>query len=95
MVVNPPEIYVSTSDDIMSIININIENIVCLSICIFIFSRLLSAIISLYNFIPLTDNASIAGMYIMLWNSIVDTINIIPLPVPSVAIIEDIVYPML
>lgn len=51
--------------------------------------------ISLYNFIPLTDSASIAGMYIILWNNIVDAINISPFPVPRVAIIEDIVYPML
>ena len=53
-------------EDIINIMNINIENIVCFNICIFIFSLLLSAIISLYNFIPLTDSASIAGMYIML-----------------------------
>ena len=44
--------YVSIIDEIASIANITSENIVCLIISIFIFSRLLSFIIDLYNFIP-------------------------------------------
>ena len=56
------EINISITDAITNIINIIVENTVCLNISIFTFSFVLSFIIDLYNLIPLTANAKIAGM---------------------------------
>ena len=51
-----------SDEDINNKISIKIENMVCFNICNFMFSRLLSSIINLYSFIPLTLSVSIVGM---------------------------------
>ena len=56
------ETKISITDEIIKTINIINENTVCLNISILTFSFVLSLIIDLYNFIPLTANASIAGI---------------------------------
>ena len=56
------DIYVSIKDDNIKSISIISEKIVCLTISIFTFSLLLSFIIDLYNFNPLTANANIHGI---------------------------------
>ena len=66
------------------------ENMECLQISSFIFSFLLSFIIDLYNLIPLTARANIAGINIMLCKSNVSIEKIMPFP-PKVAIIDAIV----
>lgn len=75
-------------------LNIN-ENIVCLSISIFIFSLVLSFIIDLYSLIPLIANANNTGINIIFCKSIDEKINFAPLFAPSVAIMLDILYPRL
>lgn len=72
-------------------IAINAENIVCLNISTFMFSFLLSFMIDLYNFIPLTPSANTHGMYIIFCNNNDAMQNQIPLNIGNVIIIEDIV----
>ena len=67
----------------ISKININIENIVCLNISNFIFSLPLSFIIELCNFIPLTASARIAGINMIFCNKIVEAKNNKPFPCPA------------
>ena len=76
--------YVSTKVPIIMAIPKITENIVCRNNSIFIFSRLLSFIIDLYNRIPLTDIASKHGIYIRFCNSIEHIENIAPFKFPKV-----------
>lgn len=57
------------------------------------FSFLLSCIMDLYSFIPLTANATVQGIAIIFFNNIVDKKRIIPLLVPNIYIIEEVVNP--
>lgn len=83
------DIYTSINDEMTNKINIKIENIVCLNTSILIFSFLLSCIMDLYNFIPLTASAIVHGITIIFLKNIVERNKIIPLPVPNTYIIED------
>lgn len=74
-------------------INITNENIVCLNISNFIFSLLLSFVIDLYNFIPLTAIANIAGINNILGNKKFTNEKIVPLVIPSMVTDTAIVYP--
>lgn len=65
-------------------ISIKNEKIVCLMISNFIFSTLRSCMIALYNLAPLTPNAMIHGIDIMLCNNSVDKEKMIPLLKPKV-----------
>ena len=47
----------------------------------------------LYSFIPLTANATVQGIAIIFFNNIVDKKRIIPLLVPNIYIIEEVVNP--
>lgn len=85
--------YVSTSDAINSIILTIVQNNVCLSISSFMLSCLLSFIIDLYSFIPLIAIIKILGINIIFCNNIAERINIVPLFIPSVATILEILYP--
>lgn len=85
------DMYVSTKDEAISKININVEKIVCLTISNLIFSFLLSFIIELYNFTPLTANANVPGITIKFCKNKLEKQNIIPFPNPNALIIEDIV----
>lgn len=58
------------------------------------FSLLLSFIIDLYNFIPLTPNANIDGINKIFCNNKDVMAKHIPFPVPNVAKTEAIVYPI-
>ena len=87
------ETYTSINDDTIRIINKNAENNVCLNISNFIFSLRLSFIIELCNLFPLTASAIMQGIKKMFCSKIVDIKNNIPLPIPHVSIIDDIVYP--
>ena len=69
------------------------ENIVCLSISSFMFSLPLSFIIDLYSLIPLIESANSTGIKIIFCRSIEDKINIPPFLAPSVATMQDILYP--
>ena len=84
---------ISITDVISSIINIIIENTVCLNISNFMFSFLLSFTIDLYSFIPLTAKARIAGMNNIFCNNNVITIKLRPFPSPIIDIHNEIVYP--
>ena len=64
----PVDPSISIIDEIITNISIKRENRICLTISNFIFSFLLSFIIDLYNFIPLTAIASIAGINIKFCN---------------------------
>ena len=87
------DINISIIDAIANIINIITENTVCLNISIFTFSFVLSFTIDLYNFIPLTANAKIAGMSkIFCINNVTNT-KLIPFPNPIMVIHNEIVYP--
>ena len=86
--------YVSTTADITSKINIITENNVCLIISNLIFSLLLSFIIDLYTFIPVTAKASNAGIKIIFCINKLHVANIVPFYIPNVATAEDIVYPI-
>ena len=90
---NVSDIYTSTNEDSIRKHKIVIENIVCLIISIFIFSLLLSFIIALYNFVPLTPIAKIHGIIIKFCSSKVIRENIIPFHVPNAKMIVEIVYP--
>ena len=91
MLSNKFEPYTSTKADRININNIKTEKIVCLTISIFIFSFLLSFIIDLYNFIPLTANAKVAGIINKFCSNKVIRQNNIPFPVPKVNKIDEIV----
>ena len=49
---------------------------------------------SLYTFIPVTANASNAGIKIIFCINKLHVANIAPFPIPNVATAEDIVYPI-
>ena len=66
---------------------------VCLISSNFIFSFLLSFVIDLYSFIPLTASAIMLGIYMRFCNNILVAIKIIPFQLPNVLIIIEIVYP--
>ena len=68
-----------------------VEKIVCLVISSLIFSFLLSFKIDLYNFIPLTAKANIAGINNMFCSKTEVNANKIPFPMPNVTIHEEIV----
>ena len=85
--------YVSKMDDTINKINMNTQNKLCLTISLFIFSFLLSCIIDLYTFIPLTASAIVQGIVIISFRSIEDIEKIIPSPVPNTNIIAETVYP--
>lgn len=87
------EIYTSIRDDIKRTPKIKSENIVCLITSIFIFSFLLSCMIDLYNFIPLTAKATVQGIAIKFFKSSVESINIMDLPNAKELIIEAILKP--
>lgn len=75
-------IYVSHNPEISKTTAIIIETAECLYISIFIFSFLLSFIIDLYNFIPLTANVKIAGIKNIFFIPNVIIENIVPFFVP-------------
>ena len=78
--------YVSTTAGITSKINIITENnVLCLIISNLIFSLLLSFIIDLYTFIPVTANASNAGIKIIFCINKLHVANIAPFPIANVA----------
>ena len=66
---------------------------VCLIISNLMFSFLLSCIIELYTFIPLTVSAIIHGIDIIFFRNIFIKNNITPFPVPKTNTIDEIVYP--
>ena len=72
--------YTSISDDSTKTKVISKEINVCLNISIFIFSLLLSFIIELWSFIPLTAKASTHGINKIFWRSSVDIKNKVPFP---------------
>ena len=74
--------YTSTNEEKIKINNINKEIIVCLKISNFIFSLLLSFIIELCNFIPLTAKTIMHGINNIFCKRIVEDKNKIPLPSP-------------
>lgn len=84
---------VSTKEDIINSISIIIENTVCLTISIFIFSFPLSFTIDLYSLNPLTAKAKIAGIKIIFCNNIDINTKLNPLGNPIIVINTDIVYP--
>ena len=84
------DIYTSINDDTTNAPNIISEKKVCLYISAFKFSFLLSFIIDLYNFIPLTEIASNVGINIMFWKSNDVIPKAIPFPVPNIATEDDI-----
>lgn len=85
--------YVSIKDATISIILNIAEKIVCLNISSFMFSLPLSFIIDLYSLIPLIESANRTGIKIMFWRSMDDMINTVPFFAPSVATMQDILYP--
>ena len=85
--------YASKKEAITRKISIITENKVCLIISPLIFSFLLSFNIDLYNLIPLTANANMQGMRIKFCNNIEVIKNMLPFPVPKVAISDETVYP--
>lgn len=87
------ETKISITDETIKTINIIKENTVCLNISILTFSFVLSLIIDLYNFIPLTANASIAGITNKFCNNNNMSTKIIPLEIPIMLMHAAIVYP--
>ena len=87
------DIYVSIKDDNTKNARIIKENAVCLKISTLIFSFLLSFMIDLYNFIPLTVSANIHGIKIRFCSNMLVAKNKIPFPVPNTAMLDEIVYP--
>ena len=87
------EINISITDAITNIINIIVENTVCLNISNFMFSFLLSFTMDLYNFMPLTAKARIAGINNIFCNNNVIRIKLSPFPNPIIDIHNEIVYP--
>ncbi len=87
------DIKISIIDAITNIINIIVENTVCLNISILTFSFVLSFTMDLYNFIPLTANAKIAGINKMFCNSNVTNTKLSPFPNPIIVIHNEMVYP--
>lgn len=82
---------VSIKDESINNNSIILENIVCLTISILIFSFLLSFIIDLYNLKPLTAKAKIAGINTRFCNNIVINIKLKPFDNPIMLIKTDIV----
>lgn len=80
------ETKISITDETIKTINIIKENTVCLNISILTFSFVLSLIIDLYNFIPLTANASIAGITNKFCSNNRISTKIIPLEIPIILI---------
>ena len=74
--------YTSTNEEKIKINSMNKETIVCLKISNFIFSLLLSFIIELWSFIPLTAKTIIHGINNIFCKRIVEDKNKIPLPSP-------------
>lgn len=74
------EKYTSMKEESISNSKIKNEINVCLKISNFIFSFLLSCIIELCNFIPLTASVIIQGINKIFCNKIVENKNIIPFP---------------
>ena len=74
------ETYASIIDEIINITSISTESIVCLNISNFIFSLLLSFIIELCKFIPLTASTKIAGMNNIFCKNNDENKNTIPFP---------------
>ena len=72
--------YTSTNEEKIKINNINKEIIVCLKISNFIFSLLLSFIIELCNFIPLTAKTIMHGINNIFCRRTVEIKNRIPFP---------------
>jgi len=87
------EAYTSTKDASNKKIAIKVEKHVCLNTSILMFSFLLSLIIDLYSFIPLTANANIHGINIIFCKNNVHILNKIPFQSVYVTIIDDNVYP--
>ena len=77
------DINTSINDASINKIRINIANIVCLTISNLIFSRLLSFIIDLYSFIPLTASIIVAGITIKFFKNNSQIEKIIPLYLPQ------------
>lgn len=87
------EISVSTTAEAIKIININIENTVCLTSSNFMFSFLLSLYIDLYAFNALTPSDIIPGMNNIFCIIIDIAVKAIPFNIPNTTVILDIVYP--
>ena len=85
------EINISTSEEIINIISITNENMVCLIISSFTFSLLLSFTIDLYNLNLLTAQAKSAGINIIFCKSNDIKVNNIPFESPIIVIQTDIV----
>ena len=72
--------YTSTNEEKIKINSMNKEIIVCLKISNFIFSLLLSFIIELWSFIPLTAKTIIHGINNIFCKRTVEVKNRIPFP---------------
>lgn len=87
--------YVSINAEIANIMRAMSRFEIYFRIAYVMFSLLLSLMIVLYIFIPLSEIKNIAGISIILLKNIKERQNISPFPAPNVTLIADIVYPKL